>query len=238
MPRRAKIAVCVDSSIFLAEVFGNETQSTRAGAIDRYQVIFRFKKCMPETVKNEVGYRTCEVTALVEQASKDFMVKFLSSKGEESTINLSDLSLIQSFFSELKTSFSSKTSELEVINDIESVLVQHLVESYAKKTGLKTSDFVLNSMVEFNKKLSGLRYEYNSKLGGYEVFSVKVNPETCNKLQSETVLERTAKKKPQDIQILCEVEAYKQDSEQTCMLATVDNRDFLSNSETIDRLSV
>ena len=31
MPRKAKIAVCADSSIFLAEVFGNETQSTRVG---------------------------------------------------------------------------------------------------------------------------------------------------------------------------------------------------------------
>ena len=68
-------------------------------------------------------------------------------------------------FSDLKISVSSKTSELEVINYIESVLVQHLVESYAGKTGLKTSDFILNCMVEFNKKLSGLRYEYNSKLG-------------------------------------------------------------------------
>ena len=70
----------------------------------------------------------------------------------------------------MKTSFSSKTSELEVIGDIESALVPYPVESYARKRGLKTSDFVLDSMVEFNKKLSGLRYEYNSKLGGYEVF--------------------------------------------------------------------
>ena len=164
MPRRAKIAVCVDSSIFLAEVFGNDTQSTHAGAVDRYQGIIQFKKCMPEAVKNEAGHRTCKVTALVEQASKNFMRKFLSSKGKGSTISLSDLPLIQSFFSDLKTSVGSKTSELEVINYIESVLVQHLVESYARKMGLKTSDFILNSMVEFNKKLSGLRYEYNYKM--------------------------------------------------------------------------
>ena len=236
MPRSAEIAVCVDSSIFLAEVFGNETQSTRAGAIDRYQGIFRFEKCMPETVKNEVGHRMYEVTAPVARASKDFMKKFLSSKGEESTINLSDLSFIQSFFSDLKTSFSSKTSELEVINDIESVLVQHLVESCARKTELKTSDFILDSMVEFNKKLSGIIHDYNSKLGGYKVFPAKVNPATCDKLKNETALERTVKKKPQDIQILCEVEAYKQDTNQTCLLATVDSRDFLSNSVTIESL--
>ena len=61
------MAVCVDSSIFLAEVFGNKTQSTRMGAIDRYQEIFHFKRCMSETVKDEVVRRMCEVTALVKR---------------------------------------------------------------------------------------------------------------------------------------------------------------------------
>ena len=236
MPRRAKISVCVDSSIFLAEVFGNETQSTRAGAIDRYQKIFQFKKCMPETVKNEVDRRMREVTKLIELVSKDFIVEFYSAKGEESTINLSDLSLIQSLFSEFKIRFRSKTSELEVINNIESVFVQYLVENYNRKNGLKTRDFVLNSMVEFDKKLSGLWYEYNSKLGGYKVLSTKVNSETCKKLKNDRALERTAKKKPQDIQILCEVEAYMHDSKQTCLLATVDSNDFLNNSKRIQSL--
>lgn len=77
---------------------------------------------------------------------------------------------------------------------MESVLVQYLVENYGRKKGLKTRNFVLNSMVEFNKKLSGLRYEYNSKLSGYEVFSTRVNSETCRKLQNERALEKTAKK--------------------------------------------
>ena len=137
---------------------------------------------------------------------------------------------------DLKARFSSKTSELEVINSMESVLAQYLVESCGRKKELKTSDFVLNSMVEFNKKFSGLRYEYNSKLEGYEIFSARVNPETCRKLQDEKTLEKTVNKKPQDIEILCEVEAYKQDSKQKCLLATVDHVDFLNNSETIESL--
>ena len=103
---------------------------------------------------------------------------------------------------------------------MESVLVQYLVENYGKKKGLKTSDFVLNSMVEFNKKLTELRNEYNTKMRGYKVFSTRVNSETCQKLQSEKALEKTVKKKPQDIQILCEVEAYKHDSKQACLLGT------------------
>lgn len=230
------MAVCADSSIFLAEVFDNETQSTRAGAIDRYQRIFQFKKYMSETVKNEVDRRVRKVTELVEQASKDFMKEFRSSREEESTINLSDLSLIQSFFSNYKTCIGSKKSELEIINNMESVLALYLVENYGRKKGLKTTDFVLNSMVEFNKKLSRLRHGYDSKLGGYEVFPVGINPETYKKLQNEKALERTVKKKPQDIAILCEVAAYQQDSKRTCLLATVDYNDFLSNSEVIESL--
>ncbi|MYH04667.1 MAG: hypothetical protein F4140_07380 [Cenarchaeum sp. SB0675_bin_21] len=236
MPNSTKIAVCVDSSIFLAEVFGNETQSTRVGAIDRYQKTFQFKKCMSATVKIEVGRRMCEVIKLIAQTSKEFIKEFLASKGEESTIGLSDLTLIQSFFSGHKNKYKSKTSELEVINSTESVLARYLVENCDRKKELKTVDFVLNLMTEFNKKLSSLRYEYNAKLSGYEVFSTVVNPATCKKLQNERTLEKTAKKKPQDIQILCEVEAYKHDSKQTCLLATVDERDFLNNSKTIESL--
>lgn len=63
-----------------------------------------------------------------------------------------------------------------------------------------------------------------------------MNPEICKKLQNEKALEKTVKKKPKDIAILCEVEAYMQNSGQKCLLATVDCDDFLSNSETIESL--
>lgn len=105
-----------------------------------------------------------EVMMLVKRASKDFMREFSSFKSAESTISLSDLELIRSFFSDLKTSVMHKTSELKIINNIEAALVLHLVENHSRKKPLKTTNFILNSMVEFNKKLSGLRYEYNSKL--------------------------------------------------------------------------
>ena len=94
----------------------------RAGAIGRYQKIFGFKRCMPKTVKDGVGRRICKVTDLVERTAKDFMKKFLSSKDEKSTITLSDLSLVQSIFSDYKNSVISKTSEWEVISDIEARL--------------------------------------------------------------------------------------------------------------------
>ena len=236
MPKREKIAVCVDSSIFLAEVFGNETQSTRVGAIDKSQKIFQFKKYMSVTVKNEISRRLSKITTLIGQVSQNFIDKFRLFKGIKSTTNLSDLSFIQSFFSDLKKSYSVRSSELEIINNIESVLVQYLTENYSKKQGLRTEDFVLNSMVEFNKILSRINFDYYSKLGGYELFSVNVNPEICKKLQNAEALVKTVKNKPQDIKILCEVESHKQNLKQTCLLVTVDRRDFLNNSKTIESL--
>ncbi len=236
MPKKEKIVVCVDSSIFLAEVFGNETQSTRAGAIGKFQQIFQFEKCMPKTVKDEVESRLSEIIKLVEELSKDFIREFRLFKGEQSKIGLSDLTSIQSFFSDLKKNHKIRSSELEIINNIESVLVQFLTENYSKKKGLETNDFVLDVMVEFNKLLSGLKYTFYSNLKGYKIFSVEVNPETCKKLHNEKKLEKTVKKKPQDIKILCEVESYKQNSKKTCLLATVDHNDFLSNAKLIESL--
>ena len=129
MPNNIKIAVCVDSSIFLAEVFGNETQLTRVGAIDMYQKMFQFKKCMSETVKIEVGRRMCELIELIAQTSKEFIKEFRAAKGDESTISLSDLTLIQLFFSGRKNKYKFKTSELEFINSTESALARYLVEN-------------------------------------------------------------------------------------------------------------
>lgn len=162
--------MCVDSSIFLAEVFGNETQSTRIGAIDKYQKIFEFKKYMSETVKKEVNNRLSEIIILIEQISKDFINEFYLSKRVKLAIDLSDLTVIQVFFSNLKEKYKLKSSELEIINNMESVLVQYLIENYSKKKRLSIEEFVLKSTVEFNKKLTRIKCDYYSKSKGYKVF--------------------------------------------------------------------
>ncbi len=51
MVKAKKIAVCIDSSLLLAEVFGNETHSSRSGNIEKLEKIFTFKKYLSETVK-------------------------------------------------------------------------------------------------------------------------------------------------------------------------------------------
>lgn len=236
MPKPKKIDVCADSSIFLAEIFGNETQSTRVGAIDKFQKILEFKKYISKTVSSEVSHRLSEITTLIEQISKDFINKFRSFKGVKPIIDLSDLSFIQTFFSNLKEDYKLKSSELEIIDNIESVLVQYLLENYSKRKGLRVEDFVLNSAAEFDNKLSRIKFDYASKLGEYKVFSANVNPETCKKLQNAKALAKTVRKKPQDIKILCEVESYKQCLKQTCLLVTVDRNDFLNNSKIIESL--
>lgn len=236
MPKAKKIAVCVDSSIFLAEIFGNETQSSRSGAIDRFHQIFPFEKSMSETVKTEVENRLASVTLLIDCISKDFIKSFYIFKDKDPIIDLSDLKFIQSFFSALKKNYSVRSTEMEIINNIESVLARFLAEKYNKKSPQKTNDFLLDSMVEFNKILSSMKYDFNKKLGSYQIFSETIDANICNKLENEPKLEKTVRKKPQDIRILCEVEAYQRKSGKICFLATVDHNDFLNNVELIESL--
>ena len=95
---------------------------------------------------------------------------------------------------------------------MESVFVQFLIENYNRKKPLTIENFMIDSMVEFNKILSTIKYNFYTKLGTYEVFSETVNSATCEKLRNEPQLAKTVQKKQKDIQILCEVEAYQQNS--------------------------
>lgn len=236
MVKAKQIAVCIDSSLFLAEVFGNETQSSRSGSIDKLEKIFTFKKYMSETVKEEVENRLSNVACLIGDASKNFISDFRAFKGLNPNIALTDLSFIQSFFANLKKLYPVNKSERQIIEHIESVLAHYLIENSHQNKPQSVSDFVILAMVEFNKILTALQFDFFTKLGGYQMLPQTVNPDTCQKLQNEPKLKKTVQSKPKDIEILCEVEAFQQSSGKKCLLATLDHKDFLSNSLLIDSL--
>ena len=235
MVNAGKTAVCVDSSIFLAEVFGNEVQSSRSGAIDKFQNLFSFEKCMSETVKSEIEKRINAVTLFIGQVSKGFTEEFRVFKAEKAIIELSDLSFVESFFSAQKKEYPVRSTEHEILENVESALAVLLV-SYRDGISQGIDDFVLDAMQEFDKILTRIKYNFDTKLSRYFVFHDPVNPSTCKKLQGEPKLEKTVRKKPQDIRILCEVEAYQSNSGKTCLLATTDHADFLDNKSTIESL--
>jgi|APSaa5957512535_1039671.scaffolds.fasta_scaffold02275_3 hypothetical protein len=236
MVKAKKIAVCIDSSLLLAEVFGNETHSSRSGNIEKLEKIFPFKKYMSETVKKEVENRLKVIICLIGDVSKEFISDYRAFKGVNPKILLSDLPFIESFFKNLKSKYPVNKSERQIIENIESVLVNYLIENSHKKNPPNIPAFVVSAMVEFNKISSKIQFDFLTKSGGYKILPKIVNPATCQKLRGEPKLQKTVQRKPDDIQILCEVEAFQQSSEKKCLLATLDHKDMLNNSSLIESL--
>lgn len=119
---------------------------------------------------------------------------------------------------------------------MESALAMLLVESCQDKKPRRTDDFVLDAAEEYDKILTKIRFDFDTKLAEYHVFYEPVNPMICKKLENEPKLEKIRLKKPNDIKILCEIEAYQRSSGKTCLLATTDRTDFLNNRPIIESL--
>ncbi len=230
MVKANDIAVCIDSSLLLAKVFENGVHSSRSGHIEKLEKKFTFKKYMPETVKKEIENRVGEITSLIGNISKNFITDYRSFKGNNPNIMMSDLSFIETFFKPLKSEYNVNKSERPIIDNIESALVNYLIENSNKKNPPNVSKFVVSAMVEFNKISSKIQLDFITKLGEYKIIPKTVNPATCEKLQNEPQLKKTVQRKPDDIQILCEVEAFQQSSGKKCLLATLDHKDMLNNS--------
>ncbi len=71
MVKAKKIAVCIESSLFLAEILGNVTHSSRSGNIEKFEKVFAFKKYMSETVRKEVENRLKKITYLIGDVGVD-----------------------------------------------------------------------------------------------------------------------------------------------------------------------
>ncbi len=84
--------------------------------------------------------------------------------------------------------------------------------------------------------MTKIKLNFDTKLGTYRVFHEQADPSIRKKLENESEMKRTVKKKPCDIDILCEVEAYQRSSGKTCLLATTDRVDFLNNRLVIKSL--
>lgn len=223
-------AVCEDSSIFLAELFKNQRHKLHFGAIDKCHQRFQFERCLPPTVKNEVVCRVTNVINFLGLISREFG-KYLKTKTDK--LNSSGSTLISEFFDTVNERYSDGSTECEIAQSIRLAIIKHLEAMPASQN---TDKFILDTLVEFDEHTSRLQQEFIVKRGNYKVFSATINPTILKKLNRESSLKRTSKKKPNDIKILCEIEAYQRDSEKTCFLVTVDANDFLNNADTIKRL--
>ena len=89
------------------------------------------------------------------------------------------------------------------------------------------------TLANFSTSMASINCEYLSKSQKYSLFTNAINQETCNKLNSDAKMQKTVQKKPNDIKILCEVEAFQQDTDKQGILVTLDRKDFLKNASVI-----
>ena len=236
MVKRKKIAICIDSSLLLAEIFENSVHTTRVNFISKMEKYFGFKKYMSQTVKKEVEGRVEQITSMITDITKSFVFEYYKSKGANLVVGKNDFDHIQSFFESRKKAHSVNKSEHGIINRIEVALVELLVEKLRQKQPATVSDFAISAIGMFDRLSNAFRVSHGEKSSEYELLSQTVDPNTRQKLMSEPQLQKTVRKKPQDIQIMCEVEAFQQSSGKTCLLATVDRKDMLRNASVIESL--
>lgn len=233
--KNRKIYVCVDSSIFLTEVFGNEKQQSKINSIDECEQIYEFERCITKTVKLECQKRFKSVISLIGIISKEFQTQFSIYKATNKTVSMSDLSFVNSFFATQKRQLSGKSTELEILDKMETILVRYSTQRLSK-SNMTYFDYIVKWLVEVNKVNTALRFEFYKRLGTYKEILHPVNASTCQKLRGHSKLQKTVNKKPNDITILCEVEALYSSTNDPCILVTTDSRDFLDNASLIKGL--
>ena len=84
--------------------------------------------------------------------------------------------------------------------------------------------------------MTKIELNFATKLGNYRILDEQADLSIREKLEKEPKMKKTVEKKPGDVDILCEVEAYQRISGKKCLLATTDHADFLNNSSVIESL--
>ena len=225
------ISVCEDSSIFLAELFENKEHKSYFGLIDKCQQKFNFEKCISPTIKKEMDCRVTDVVNFLGDVLKEFNHYFLKIKTKN--IHLSNQDLICRFFTMVTQKYNQKTTETELLCSMWLSITKH-IQTLTMPQNI--DDFASDCADEIIKQGYLLQRRFDIKCSNYKIFSVVINPKVCQKLNSEPSLKKTTEKKPNDIVILCEVEAYQKSLDGICLLATVDSDDFLDNTNVIKRL--
>lgn len=198
--------------------------------IDTYANIYKFTVYISGTVKSEVEGRIQNMGNTIGRLSRSFYQKFIALHTHEN-VEIKDLETIRNIFAQLKQELGS--SEHDIIDKIERELVAYILDGIYSGKLIKTVNFVNKTLANFSTSMASLNCEYLNKSQKYPLFTNAINQETCNKLNSDTKMQKTVQKKPNDIKILCEVEAFQQDASKQGILVTLDRKDFLNNASAI-----
>jgi len=231
--------LCFDSSYILAEVLENNDAKTKLGIINDYQKNLKLDVYVSPTVKAECNQRIVALVSRVGDLIRDFEHYFRIKKSAigSSVISFDDTRFVREFFYAECAKYKRTDSEVELLKRIESWIVRFMWEKLQLGQSIKYFEFMTTIMVEILKQGNFIRDKFDNFSSKIRTTNSAIDPALLNKLQQDPAMKNTAIKKPNDLQILCEVAAHQRDIHKWSLLVTLDERDFLNNSLQIDKLS-
>lgn len=231
--------LCYDSSYILAEVLENNDAKTKLGIISEYQKSLKLDIYIPPTVKAECKQRIVTLVSRVGDLIRDFEHYFRTQRSaiSSSGISFDDTRFVRGFFYAECAKYKRTDSETELLKRIESLIVRFMWEKLQLGQSTRYFEFMTAIMVEILKQGNFIRDKFDSFSNKIRTTNSAIDPALLKKLQQDPSMKNIAAKKPNDLQILCEVAAHQRDTHKWAILVTLDERDFLNNSLQIDKLS-
>ncbi|OLB92288.1 MAG: hypothetical protein AUH25_00895 [Thaumarchaeota archaeon 13_1_40CM_38_12] len=231
--------ICLDSSVVIADTVKNQGAQTRLGTIEKHRKKLNLDVYLPPTVRNECLKRITQLFCYVGETLRNFEHEFRNLKNDSGIlkdVTLEDLTFIQDFFEKRISSLRRGMSEYDLLRNIEALVVNYLTESLDSVQSVEYAAFVTGIAIGINKISTALHYELAAKVSSYKITTATINQGLLKTLESDPTLKKIAKK-PNDLQIICEVEAHQRTIKKWSILTTLDKNDFLDNSARIETVA-
>ena len=233
--------ICLDSSLLLADTLQNQEARTRLGVIDVYKRKFKLESYLPVTVKMECHKRITHVISFISDTFRNFEREFRTFKSNSGTalndVEVDDLQFVREFFIKNYALHKKPTSEYELLLRMEEMIVTYLTRMVENVNSIPYREFVTNIGVGINKIATTLLYDFNMRVSTHKIITSKIDVALLQRLKTDSILQKTAQKKPNDLQIICEVEANQREIKKWSILITLDKNDFLNNVAQIEKIA-
>ena len=233
--------ICLDSSILLADTLQNQEARTRLGVIDVHQKKLKLDSYIPITVKTECQKRISNIILFISDTFRNFEREFRTVKSSSGTeindVDLNDFQFIQGFFIKNYSLHKKPTSEYELLLRMEEMIITHLTRMVENINSIPYREFVTNIGVGINKIATTLSYDFHMRVSVHRIITAKIDTTLLQRLKSDPALQKTAQKKPNDLQIICEAEANQREIKKWNILVTLDKSDFLNNADPIEKIA-
>lgn len=233
--------ICLDSSLLLADTLQNQEARTRLGVIDSHQRKLKLESYLPITVKTECQKRIANIISFISDTFRNFEREFRTFKSSSNTVlndvDLNDSQFVREFFIKNYSLHKKPTSEYELLLRMEEMIVTHLTRMVENINSIPYREFVTTIGVGINKISTTLSYDFHMRVSVHRVITAKIDTALLQRLKSDPALQKTAQKKPNDLQIICEVEANQREIKKWSILVTLDKNDFLNNAAQIEKIA-